>query len=153
MGLFRRKSTVDQAQLAAVLTEIAHLRGQLQQLGELIDASSGDQLDLRVSLVDLQHRVTAVGSELTNQLTELAGDIDALNARPDPAVQAAAALETAEAALEAAGASRDAAEAALGTADAVKTGQERLANEQARYQIAFRDDLAALADQLARKRQ
>jgi chromosome segregation ATPase len=146
MGLFRRKSTVDQAQLAAVLTEIAQLRGQLQQLGELIDASSGDQLDLRVSLVDLQHRVTAVGSELTNQLTELSGDIDALNARPNPTVQAAAALESAEAARAVAGAAREA-------ADAVKAGQERLANEQARYQIAFRDDLAALADQLARKRQ
>jgi len=36
-------------------------------------------------------------------------------------------------------------------ADGLRTSQERLANEQARYQIAFRQDLADLAEQLARK--
>jgi hypothetical protein len=36
--------------------------------------------------------------------------------------------------------------------DRIADGQDRLANEQARYQIAFRDDLAALADQVQRRR-
>jgi hypothetical protein len=57
----------------------------------------------------------------------LSGDIDALAARPDPAE-------------------------AIAAVDGLRSGQERLAGEQARYQIAFREDLAALADQLARKR-
>jgi hypothetical protein len=34
--------------------------------------------------------------------------------------------------------------------DELRDGQVRLANEQARYQIAFREDLARLAEQLRR---
>jgi hypothetical protein len=37
-------------------------------------------------------------------------------------------------------------------ADALRDSQERLASEQARYQIAFREDLARLAEQLKRPR-
>ena len=36
--------------------------------------------------------------------------------------------------------------------DALRTTQTKLAQEQARYEIAFRQDLAALADQLRRGR-
>jgi len=35
--------------------------------------------------------------------------------------------------------------------DALKTAQIRLATEQARYEITFRQDLAALADQLFKR--
>ena len=55
--------------------------------------------------------MTAVSTELANQLTELGHDID-------------------------------------GTHE----GQVKLANEQARYQIAFREDLARLAEETQRAR-
>jgi len=35
--------------------------------------------------------------------------------------------------------------------DTIKASQTRLANEQARYEITFRQDLAALADKLLRR--
>jgi len=35
--------------------------------------------------------------------------------------------------------------------ESLKASQVRLAQEQVRYEIAFRQDLAALADQLARR--
>jgi hypothetical protein len=68
-----------------------------------------------------------VSTELANQLRELGGDIDALAARPPAAVDE-------------------------GSLEEVRDTQERLANEQARYQIAFRADLARLAEHLQRTR-
>ena len=83
---------------------------------------------LSAKVAELDARVTAVSTELANQLTELGHDIDSLGARPpadgsDPA--------------------------AVGE---LRDGQVRLANEQARYQMAFREDLARLADELKRSR-
>ena len=72
--------------------------------------------------------MTAVSTELANQLTELGHDIDALGAR------AAGDGPTRPCVGE------------------LRDGQVRLANEQARYQIAFREDLARLADELKRPR-
>ena len=68
-----------------------------------------------------------MSTELANQLTELGNDIDGLNARPGDGPDAAAVSE-------------------------LRDGQVRLANEQARYQIAFREDLARLASDLKRAR-
>ncbi len=84
--------------------------------------------ELSAKLAELDARVTAVSTELANQLTELGHDIDSLGARPPG----------------------DGSEpAAVGE---LRDGQVRLANEQARYQIAFREDLARLADELKRSR-
>lgn len=84
-----------------------------------------DELAERLS--DLDARVTAVSTELANQVSELGNDIEALAVRPPS-----------EGAVD---------EAVLGE---LRNGQTRLANEQARYQIAFREDLARLAEQLRR---
>jgi hypothetical protein len=70
-----------------------------------------------------------VGTELANQISELGRDIDGLAART--------------------------ADVANGTVSdevlaALRGGQIKLANEQARYEIAFREDLAALAEHLRR---
>jgi len=78
-------------------------------------------------LTALDARITSVSTELANQLRELGGDIDALAERPPAGVD--------EGALE-----------------EVRDSQVRLANEQARYQIAFRADLARLAEHLQRTR-
>lgn len=77
-------------------------------------------------LTALEGRLTSVSTELANQLSELGNDIEALNNRPP-------------------GTPVD-----EGTLDELRDTQTRLATEQARYQIAFREDLARLAEQLRR---
>jgi len=82
--------------------------------------------ELAAKLAALDERITSVSTELANQVTELGRDIDALGDRP---------------------AGDGPGEAVLGE---LRDGQVRLATEQARYQIAFREDLARLAEQLRR---
>ena len=152
MGLFRRAPTND-AEIEQLRAELASLREALEQHGsstfklegqlralELATARStpaaeptGAEPDPRLDelagqLAALDARVTSVSTELANQLTELGHDIDALDARPS-------------------GDGTD--EAVLGE---LRDGQVRLANEQARYQMAFREDLARLAGELKRPR-
>lgn len=91
------------------------LRSQLGQLAEKVGA-----IDARVNQVSL---------ELTNQLTELSGDLDRASAQADAS---------------------DLVEQLAEQLKDVTGGQERLANEQARYAIQFREDLAELADRLRR---
>jgi hypothetical protein len=80
---------------------------------------------LAAKLAELDQRVTAVSTELANQVSELGNDIDALAQQPPDSTGGAEIGE-------------------------LRDGQARLANEQARYQIAFREDLARLAEQLRR---
>jgi chromosome segregation ATPase len=124
MGLFRRKPMVEPAQLAALATEVAQLRELLTDLSQRIDGGALDTALHRAALTRLEQRVGGLGAELANQIHELSGDINQLQARPN-------------------GASED-------DVEQLRSGQDRLANEQARYQIAFREDLAALADKLSR---
>jgi len=85
------------------------------------------QLAEKVGAID--SRVNQVSLELTNQLTELSGDLDRASASAD---------------------ALDAIEQLTSQLDDVTGGQQRLANEQARYAIQFREDLAELADRLRR---
>jgi chromosome segregation ATPase len=81
---------------------------------------------LAEQLTALEGRLTSVATELTNQLSELGSDIEALNRRgPATPIDEE-------------------------TLDELRDTQTRLATEQARYQIAFREDLARLAEQLRR---
>ncbi len=112
-------------------SEIATLREQLTAITE------------RMSAVDA--RVTGVSTELANQLTELSRDIDELNRR---SVQERVDDETVDAdttEIEARLAER--LDAAI---DDVLDTTEKLAAEQARYEIQFRADLAELAERLRR---
>jgi hypothetical protein len=81
--------------------------------------------------------------------------VDALQARPDPS-PVIAAVDGLRGDVGGLQSNVDdlasTVKAVEGDAEGLRTGQERLANEQARYQIAFREDLAAIADQVARKR-
>ena len=122
MGLFRRST--DPAVIERIKVELVELRAAIEATPPY--GTRVEQLAAEVAALDA--RVTSVSTELANQLTELGHDIDALNARPpgdgvDP-----------EAVTE------------------LRDGQVRLANEQARYQIAFREDLARLASELKRPR-
>jgi DNA repair exonuclease SbcCD ATPase subunit len=118
---------------SALNERIEELREQLAALSE------------QASVIDT--RVTNVSTELTNQLIELSRDIEALNEADhgaDPGATTGASTVDA-AALEARIAER--VDAAI---DDVLDATERLAAEQARYEIRFRADLAELADRLRR---
>jgi DNA repair exonuclease SbcCD ATPase subunit len=98
-------------------------------LADRNDAAVTAQLDqISKRLDDLDARITSVSTELANQISELGGEIDTLQKRAEAEPMADE------------------------VADSLRDSQERLASEQARYQIAFREDLARLAEQLKRPR-
>lgn len=127
MGLFRRRPIVAPEQLAAVAAEVAELRVQLAALDHRLANTAGEQVEVRAAVAQVKHRVDSIAAELTNQLAEMSGEIDSLHARPDPT-------------------------AAIEAVETMRVGQERLANEQVRYQIAFREDLAAAVERFDRRR-
>lgn len=108
---------------------LAELRSQLHALAEELSASTSSSEQVRELASTVGSRLDNLASELTNQIDELAGEIEALHQRTTLVTSV-----TPEA------------------VDALRAGQVRLANEQARYEIAFRKDLAALADELRRPR-
>ena len=108
--------------------EVARLHAEIITLREALDRHDASARTLHDKLTTLDDRLTSVSTELANQISELGTDLDAISARPPAEGVDAGAL------------------------DAVKAGQVRLANEQARYQIAFREDLARLAQELKRPR-
>lgn len=137
-GLAGRINVVDQ--IASQVGELtAKVNGQQQlanDLGQLAERLSANDQAVRTTteqLTVVEQRITAISVELANQINELGNDIDALAAMP--------------AAPGAAATTGDVSEAVLAE---LRTAQVRLANEQARYEIAFREDLAALAEQVRR---
>lgn len=119
---------VDQLAEQSVATDA--IAAQLAQLAERVAISANDARQAKEQTYALDARIAAVGTELTNQLSELGTEIDAL-AAARAAVGAAPQAEVSDEVIA-----------------AVRAGQTRLANEQARYEIAFREDLATLAEQV-----
>ena len=115
-----------QPDLPALVGRIDALDTSIADRNDAAVAAQLDQISKRLD--DLDARVTSVSTELVNQISELGGEIDALQKR------AASEPMSDE------------------VADMLRDSQERLASEQARYQIAFREDLAKLAEQLKRAR-
>jgi septal ring factor EnvC (AmiA/AmiB activator) len=114
------------------------LAGRLHALDTAL-ARSTAELAERLEGVDA--RVTHVSAELANQVSELGTELDELARRADAAPPSDDAREPV--------ATID--QAALDELlTPIRDAQGRLANEQARYQIAFREDLAELADRLRR---
>jgi hypothetical protein len=87
-----------------------------------IEAIRAQIARLTVRLEALDRRITTVSTELANQLGELSDDIETLGKRTEGEVIDEAAIVE------------------------LRDAQTRLANEQARYQIAFRQDLAEIAE-------
>lgn len=113
---------------------------------ERVDGDELDELERRVSslsesVATLDQRITNISTELANQLSELGTELDTVSERA-----AGGAAVDDEQLTEKVG---EALGAAMGE---IQDGQERLAAEQARYQIQFREDLAELADRLRRNR-
>ena len=91
-----------------------------------IEAVRAQIARLTVRLEALDRRITTISTELANQLGELSDDIDTLGKRTEgEAVDEATIVE-------------------------LRGAQTRLASEQARYQIAFRQDLAEIAERWRR---
>ncbi len=126
MGLFRRST--DPAEIERIKAELAELRAAIEHANNATPPFGTRVEQLAGEIAALDARVTSVSTELANQLTELGNDIDGLNARPSGDGPDATAVSE------------------------LRDGQVRLANEQARYQIAFREDLARLATDLKKAR-
>lgn len=114
------------------------LNERIEQLRRQLD-------DLAQQTSSIDARVTSVSMELANQLTELSSDIDELNRRSNEPTTADHADDVDTAELEARIAER--LDAAM---EDVVDSTERLAAEQARYEIQFRSDLAELAERIRR---
>lgn len=119
----------------ALADRMAATDGLLNQLGQLAERVSANDVAVRQTtdqVSALEQRLNSVSTELANQVRELGTDIDGL------ATQTAQAGDAGE----------DATSEAL--IESLREGQVKLAKEQARYEIAFREDLASLTEQLHR---
>jgi len=120
---FRKLVATD---LDTLRVEFAQMRVDLdstrKQLDEMITINDKVVADLRL----LDDRLVHMGREFANQIHELATGIDSLEKHADSV--------SAETVAE------------------LHDVQARLAAEQVRYEIAFRQDLAEIADQLRRAR-
>lgn len=122
--LARNKKT--QLAVAALQAEIASLRAEMSEQVAALVAEREVARSTVDRLAGIEARVSGMGSELSRQLHELGTEIEELSKRAE---------DTGVAEMM----------------DALKTTQVRLANEQARYEITFRQDLAALANKLLQR--
>ena len=135
------RTTPDAPAVASV--EVDKLNAKIERLSARLDEQSAEQpaddatgigaaeleqitatverISERIDEVD--QRISSISTELANQITELSGDIEAMGGQTPPTDE---------------------------IVDELRDAQTRLAGEQARYQIAFRQDLADLADRLRR---
>lgn len=124
--MFGRRWRAVSEQMDFVHAELLQLREELsRRAAELDGVRRGlDALEDRLSGID--GRITHMSGAITNQLHELDTEIERLAATADTA--------SAEAVGQ------------------LRANQVRIANEQARYAIAMRQDLAELAEMLRRSR-
>lgn len=116
----------DDASIAALREEIAALRREVTAQIERLDEAHRQSAAAADRIQSVEANVERLGAELARQLHELGDDIEKMST----------------------GTSDGAVVARL---DDLRATQVRLANEQARYEIAFREDLATLAEMLRRR--
>lgn len=132
MGIFRRTPRASQADLALVQQRVDEI---VQRIDSFIASQeqATDQVSARIASIDV--RVEQVGREVVRQLEELSGDLDRVDERTNKIVADIVHLAEVPQLVE-----------------GVRSDQARLAHEQARYEIAFRQDLAELADIISKRR-
>jgi DNA repair ATPase RecN len=113
--------------LADRLAATETLSGQMSQLAERLTTNDAATRHTAEQVSLLEQRVQSVATELTNQISELGRDIDGLAEHSADVATTGVSDEV---------------------IDALRASQVKLANEQARYEIAFRQDLANLAEHL-----
>ena len=124
--MFGRKWKEMHALLESVQGEVARLRDDLARRASQVDELRGSIRALEERLTGVDSRVTHMTTAITNQLHELDSEIEKLAQMADAA--------SAEAVGQ------------------LRANQVRIANEQARYAITLRQDLAELAELLRRSR-
>ena len=122
--MISRKKT--QQTLEALREEMAAIRTEMAEQMAVLASERTAATTVAERITGLEARVSGMGSELSRQLHELGTDIEELTKR---------AQDTGVAEI----------------IDALKATQIRLATEQARYEITFREDLASLANQLLKR--
>lgn len=135
VAVFRKAKKARQAEIEELRAHIRDLTTQIATLSSSQSDTSTQLDELTARLGSLDARIAQVGSEVTHQLGELSGDIDALGRRADSLTDDITNLAALPQQI-----------------DGVRTDQIRLASEQARYEIAFRQDLAEIAERLRRQR-
>ncbi len=125
MALFSRTPKATVADLDVLRSELTQLRSELtKRTNELsLVTAAANGIDQRITAID--SRLTNMTAELSHQLHELSSDIEAVTSKESDS-NSGEVLEQ------------------------LRVSQIRIANEQARYQIAFRQDLAVIAEQLRR---
>jgi len=125
MALFNRTPKASQSDLETLKTELVELREELTKRTNALSLVTAmtNGLDQKISIIS--QRVTTMTTELSHQIHELGSEIETLT----------------KTSLD--NASREALEQ-------LRINQIRIANEQARYEIAFRQDLAELVEQIRR---
>ena len=125
MALFNRTPKASQSDLETLKTELVALREELTKRTNALSLVTAltNGLDQKISIID--QRVTTMTTELSNQIHELGSEIETMTKSSQDSV------------------SREALEQ-------LRVSQIRIANEQARYEIAFRQDLAELVEQSRR---
>jgi chromosome segregation ATPase len=125
MGRRKREREQMAASIAALTAEIESLRNQLTQQVSDVASATGTTSALLSRVASIETSVSNLGSELSRQLHELGSDLENLSRSSDNDMTA--------------------------TIDQIRSSQVRLASEQARYEIAFRQDLAGLAEEIRRQ--
>jgi chromosome segregation ATPase len=124
--MFGRKWKSVEASLLTVQQEIVALRSEVDQRSSEIAVLRSTLQSLEDRLVGTDARVVQITTELTNQLHEIDSELERLATTADAA--------SAETVTE------------------LRANQVRIANEQARYAITLRQDLAELAELLRKAR-
>ena len=112
--------------LDALQAEVIALREQVNVNAQQAQTDKQSLVALLEQFATMESRITGMGSELSRQLHELGTDIEKLQQH----------IEN---------------DTAGETVQSLKSAQVRLATEQARYEITFRQDLAALANELLKR--
>jgi len=123
--MFSSSKKTQQA-LSALQNEVNELRNQVLEAAAQAETERQGMASLLEKVVTMDSRITGMGAELSRQLHELGTDIEKLQANDND-------------------------DEILNTIQSLKSSQTRLATEQARYEITFRQDLAALANELLKR--
>ncbi len=127
--------------------DVKELTYRVEVLAERMESSETRARQTAEQLVAIEHRMSAVSTELTNQVSELGRDIDGFGAYTNSNGNGHASNGN--------GRSNGHASNGNGAVSAdlfaeLQEAQVKLAAEQARYEIAFRQDLATLAEHVRR---
>lgn len=127
MALFSRNPKATVTDLTEVRAELISLRSEVTKRANELSLMTASINTLEQRLTVFEQRLSATSAEMSNQLHELGNEIQALiDKQEDPA--------------------------SLAALEQLRINQTRIANEQARYEIAFRQDLAMLAEIIRERR-